>query len=103
MSPPRATDHDRRCDAGKRADVALPDREPVEGLERRAVGAPLELPPLMLDGREIGVHRQRDPGRGPRLLGDNRRAGRRVCALLHEGRARMNDVRCLCQVRRQVL
>ena len=43
-----------------RADVALPGGEPVEGLERRAVGGPFEAPPVGFDGREIVMDRKAD-------------------------------------------
>ncbi len=39
------------------------------------LGALLELPPLMLDGRKVGVHRERELARRPRLLGCDRGPG----------------------------
>ena len=36
-----------------RADVALPGREPVEGLERRAVGGFFEAPPVLFDAAKL--------------------------------------------------
>ena len=44
------------CDPGAKPDMPMPGREPVEGLEHRAIGDRLEAPPLGLDICQIGVN-----------------------------------------------
>src|SRR5262245_20873243 len=61
------------------ADVALPLGEPVEGLEHRAVGAPLERLPLALHLAQVAVDAQAHAG-AVRLRQPRRRAlDRRTC------------------------
>lgn len=57
VSPFReAADGDRRLDPGAKPDMPMPGREPVEGLEHRAIGDRLEAPPLGLDICQIAVN-----------------------------------------------
>ena len=51
-----AADGDRRLDPGAKPDMPMPGREPVEGLEHRAIGDRLEAPPLGLDICQIAVN-----------------------------------------------
>jgi hypothetical protein len=53
-------DDDCRRHAARRADMALPGGQPVEGLEWCAVGGLLKRAPDLLDACEIVVRRQRD-------------------------------------------
>jgi hypothetical protein len=38
------------------ADMALPARQPIEGLEHGAIGPPFEVTPILLDRRQILVN-----------------------------------------------
>jgi hypothetical protein len=67
-------DHDRGLDAGERSDVALPAGEPVEGLERRAVGGLLETAPVVLGRRDVLM--QHEPELGGGIVGKARRRPR---------------------------
>ena len=57
-----AADHHGGPHAARRADVALPGRKPIVGLEYGAVGALLERAPFLLDRCEVLVHRKLDVG-----------------------------------------
>ena len=53
-----AADGDDRAGALPRADMALPCRQPVERLERGAVGGAFEAPPFGFDGVQIAIDAQ---------------------------------------------
>jgi hypothetical protein len=55
LAAAKAPDGDRRLGVGASPDMPLPGREPVEGLEHRAISNRLEAPPLGLDSGEIAI------------------------------------------------
>ena len=58
-----AADDDDRPNVVGRADMALPYRQPFEGLERRALGGLLEAAPFAFDSGKIGINVHAQVGR----------------------------------------